>query len=74
MNQAIVDHDPAFADDGYGNVPAGSTDKLADHTESLRAALTLTAEEFVLITENLGFDGNTKLTLANSQIRELAAR
>jgi len=52
----------AFAEDGYGGVLGGS-ENLLDHTETLRAALNLTADELTTIAAALGYDGTTKLTV-----------
>jgi peptidoglycan hydrolase-like protein with peptidoglycan-binding domain len=65
LNPAILSQDPAFADDGYGNFPKGSSDPLMSHSEALRAALNLTAAEFDRITAAAGFDAGTKSTVAN---------
>lgn len=56
--------DPAFADDGYGNVLAPGH-LLLDHTPALRAAFSLTADELGFIIDALGFDATTPLTLPN---------
>ena len=42
-----------------------TTQKLLDHAETLRAAFSLTGDEFALIVAALGFDANTPLTLDN---------
>ena len=47
--------DDAFAQDGYGNYLCDSNKKLIDHAETLRAAFSLTANEFSLIVTTLGF-------------------
>jgi hypothetical protein len=65
LNPAILSQDPAFADDGFGNFPKGSNDPLMSHSETLRAALNLTAEEFNRITAAAAFDASTKLTVTN---------
>ncbi|UOZ03508.1 neuraminidase-like domain-containing protein [Amycolatopsis sp. WQ 127309] len=54
--------DPVFADDGYGGVLTGSA-RLLDHAESVRAALSLTGDEFAAVTAALGFDATTPLTV-----------
>jgi hypothetical protein len=64
LSPARLDQDAAFADDGFGNVLTGGQMLLA-HAPALRAAFSLTDEEFTLITEALGFDGTTPLTLGN---------
>jgi hypothetical protein len=55
--------DAAFAEDGYGNVLDGSA-KLLGHTETLRAALSLSGDELAEIARTLGFDADTPLTVA----------
>jgi hypothetical protein len=47
--------DQAFAEDGYGNYLGDPNKKLIDHAETLRAAFSLTANEFSLIVATLGF-------------------
>jgi Neuraminidase-like domain/Salmonella virulence plasmid 28.1kDa A protein len=65
LNPAILNLDAAFADDGYGNFPQASNDGLLTHSETIRAALNLTAEEFDRITAAVGFSASTKLTVTN---------
>src|SRR5262249_49866765 len=65
LNPAILARDPDFADDGYGNVLKDVTKNLLDHTEALRAAFGITADEFDRIAAALGFNAATPLTLAN---------
>jgi hypothetical protein len=62
QSPALLKQDSAFADDGYGNVLDGSG-KLLAHQEALRAALSLTGDEFKRIGEALGIDANTPLAL-----------
>src|SRR5207247_1630711 len=62
LNPSLLKQDPAFADDGYGNVLDGSA-QLFDHQEALRAALTLTGDEFARIGRTVGFDASTPLTV-----------
>ncbi|MFF1566871.1 neuraminidase-like domain-containing protein [Streptomyces sp. NPDC058293] len=64
LNPALLEQDPVFADDGYGNVLADSA-KLLDHQEALRAALTMTGDEFESTVKALGFSANTQLTVDN---------
>jgi hypothetical protein len=61
--QAGSTPDPAFADDGYGNVLQNPEEKLLAHAETLRAAFQLTGDEFAAIVEALRFDTDTPLTL-----------
>jgi hypothetical protein len=56
---------PPFADDGYGDFLADSTQTLFGHEPSICAACNLTGAEFSLIATALGFDATTPLTLAN---------
>ncbi|MGI8960802.1 MAG: neuraminidase-like domain-containing protein [Bryobacteraceae bacterium] len=65
LNPAILSLDQAFADDGYGNFPQASNDALLTHSETIRAALNLTAEEFDRIIAAVDFNASTKLTMAN---------
>lgn len=65
LSPSLLKQDPAFADDGYGNFLTDNTQKLTAHAEALRAAFLLTEEEFILITDALGFDPSTLLTLDN---------
>jgi hypothetical protein len=62
LNPALRHQDPAFADNGYGDYLPG-TARLLDHTEALRGASGLTGPEFSLITNRLGYDANTTLTV-----------
>jgi Neuraminidase-like domain/Putative peptidoglycan binding domain/Salmonella virulence plasmid 28.1kDa A protein len=57
--------DAAFADDGAGNFLKVGGEKLLPHSASLRAALTLTEDEFAEFTRALHFDASTDLSLAN---------
>jgi len=65
MGAAPPAQDPAFADDGYGNVLGTPTETLFSHTETLRGAFSLSGAEFAQIVAALGFNGNTVLTLNN---------
>ena len=47
--------DPAFADDGYGEVLQNATERLVGHTETLRAAFGLTGDEVAQALQALGF-------------------
>ena len=64
LNAGILSQDVAFADDGYGNFLNDEAKKLLDHTEALRAAFSLTADELDRILTALAFDGSTPLTFA----------
>ena len=64
LNPAVAQRDPDFADNGFGEFLV-SNKKLIDHAETLRAAFSLTGDEFNRILAALGFDNNTQLTLAN---------
>jgi hypothetical protein len=62
---ATVAGDTAFAPDSHGAVLQDPTVKLVDHTETLRAAFNLTADELSRTMAALTFDSGTPLTLAN---------
>ena len=64
LNPTLLEQDAVFADDGYGNVLDGSH-KLLEHQEALRAALTLTGDEFKRISDARDIDANTPLTVDN---------
>ncbi|MFE6903603.1 neuraminidase-like domain-containing protein [Streptomyces sp. NPDC057717] len=77
LNPALLEQDPVFADDGYGNVltdsrqkdgdqqPSRSAKLLLDYQEALRPALTLTRDEFESIVKALRFNAETTLTVEN---------
>ena len=65
LSRALLEHDAAFDDDGFGNFLTASDVKLLDHTEALRGALLLTVDELDQITTVLGFDENTELSVEN---------
>lgn len=65
LNPAVLRQDPAFADNGYGEVLGNTTVKLADHAAALRSAFNLSGDEYARIVAALGFGANTLLTLAN---------
>jgi hypothetical protein len=71
LNPSLLKQDPVFSDGGYGSFLDGN-DRLFDHQEALRAALTLTNDEFMRICGALGFDANTKLSV--SSISEIFRR
>lgn len=56
LSPALLAQDPAFADDGYGDILQDATQKLVGHAESLRAAFGMTADELSQTLEALGFD------------------
>lgn len=64
LSPVLLKQDTVFADDGYGNFLDGSQN-LLDHQEALRAALTLTGDEFKRIGDALAFDAGTALTIDN---------
>ncbi len=72
LSSSLIDHDSPFADNGSGEFlpdTPNNSKKLLDHEETLRAAFSLTSEEFKAIVEFLKFNEQTKLTLENiSQI------
>lgn len=61
----VDDVDDVFEEDGNGNYLLDPDQKVLTHVEALRAAFNLTQEEFDLIVQELGFDGDTVLNLAN---------
>jgi len=74
LNPTILALDEIFQEDGYGNYladkkefqdPDAEPPRLSQHVEALRAAFNLTGEEFELIRQELSFDKNTILNLAN---------
>ena len=58
-------HTPPFADDGYGDFLADTSQTLFGHQPTLCAACNLTGAEFALIAGALGFGPATPLTLEN---------
>jgi hypothetical protein len=65
LNPAVLQRDPVFSDNGYGEFLQNVPDKLEAHAETLRAAFNLTAEEFERILAELKYDSNTSLTIAD---------
>jgi hypothetical protein len=65
LSPALVKQDPAFAEDGFGNYLQDAKEKVNAHSETLRAAFALTAEELELITAALDFNVETPLTMEN---------
>lgn len=65
LTPVLVQQDPAFADNGYGEYLADSSQTLLAHQAALCAACGLTGAEFTLITGALGFGPATELTLGN---------
>lgn len=64
LNPAVLQRDPDFADNGFQEFLVNNK-KFGGHAETLRAAFSLTGDEFDRILGALGFDGNTPLSLAN---------
>ena len=58
-------HTPPFADDGYGDFLADTSQTLFGHQPTLCAACNLTSAEFALIADWLGFGPATPLTIEN---------
>ena len=54
---------PPFADDGYGDYLTAPGQTLLGHEPVLCAACNITGAEFTLITQALGYDASTPLTL-----------
>lgn len=65
LNPSLLQQDPVFADNGYGEFLADATKKLADHAEALRTAFNLTGDEYDRIVSALGYDAETPLTIAS---------
>ena len=74
LTPTVLSQDPAFADDGYGNILQDETQLLLDHAPALCAAFSLRDTEFTQITTALGFKASppsppptppTPLTLEN---------
>ena len=65
MGAAPPAQNPAFLDDGYGNVLDDAAARVLQHSDTLRGAFGLTGAEFAQIVEKLQFDANTGLTLEN---------
>jgi hypothetical protein len=64
LNPTLVARDAVFQDDGYGNYLT-QAQTLGAHIDAVRSAFNLTGPELALILQDLGFDGNTALTLPN---------
>ena len=62
LNQALLERYPVFAEDVNGGVLTGS-DKLLANAEALRAALTVSGDEFTRIASALNYNANTPLTI-----------
>jgi hypothetical protein len=65
LNPARVKQDAVFADNGHGEFLTDTTEKLADHAETLRSAFNLSGGEYYQIVAALGYDANTPLTMPN---------
>jgi len=65
LTPALLQQDPAFADNGYGDYLTDASQTLLAHQPALCAACGLTGAEFTLITGALGFGPATPLTLGN---------
>jgi hypothetical protein len=65
ITPSMLNQDPTFADNGYGEYLTDAAQHLVDHAEALRGAFSLSGDEFDQIVAALGFDGNTTLNLAN---------
>ncbi|WP_167541006.1 neuraminidase-like domain-containing protein [Rhodococcus jostii] len=61
-NPTPPERDP-FADNGYGRFLVDPNTRLAEHSESVRAACQLTGDEYDQIVAGLGYDENTALNL-----------
>jgi hypothetical protein len=56
LNPAMLKQDNGFDDRGYGEFLTGTPLKLADHADALRAAFSLSGDEYSLIAEDLPVD------------------
>ena len=65
LNPASLSENEVFQEDGHGAYLQDPTKKLVDHASALRAAFSLTQDEFDLILAELQFNANTVLSLAN---------
>jgi len=65
LNPTVLSIDGVFEEDENGNYLLDPNQKVLAHIEALRAAFNLTQEEFDLIIQELGFDNDTDLNLAN---------
>ncbi|HEX2852658.1 MAG TPA: neuraminidase-like domain-containing protein [Opitutaceae bacterium] len=65
LTPTLLEQDPVFADNGYGEFLTDASLLLAPHAEALRSAFNLSGDEYALITADLGFDDATRLTIAN---------
>jgi hypothetical protein len=63
LSPALLKQHPVFDDDGYGNFLTDNGQKLVAHAEALRAAFQLTEGELNEITDALGYDADTLLTV-----------
>jgi hypothetical protein len=63
LSPSLLKQDRVFAEDGFGNYLVQNPQKIAAHTEALRAALQLTDDELLQILTALGYGENTILTL-----------
>lgn len=64
LNPTILNQNPVYADNGYGAFLSNPAIMLADHAESVRAALNLSGEEFDRIFASLGYTSGTPLSIA----------
>ncbi len=64
LNPAVLHQNPVYAEDGYGSFLTNAGIPLADHAESVRAALNLSGEEFDRIFASLGYTPSTPLSIA----------
>lgn len=63
LSSPTLRQDVVFADDGYGRFLQGATPRVLAHGETLRAAFSLTGDEFARIAGDLGYTAGTQLTL-----------
>ncbi len=61
LSPVLLEHDEAFADNGYGEFLTDHLQRITDHSETLRAAFLLTGDELTQITTALEYDDDTRL-------------
>ena len=63
LNPAFLRQDAVFADNGFGEFLTNPKEQLGDHSEAIRGALSVTADELAEIMAVLGFTDRTNLSL-----------
>ena len=65
LSQTIIQQDPVFRENGYGEFFEDASKKIEQHAETLRSALSLTGDEYDQIVSDLGFHAQTSLSISN---------